>query len=412
MEKSALISLILELRARLGMVVILQKKIEGVNQRFETFKSQREQNERLCRSPLMDPIEKHRTQREAVFKKEKDDALAAYENSCRTLYFNLWKKEQKKHQLWKSLNIVGIALFALLFPILSFLALMYLLRVQSFSNVDDMFLIEIFAALPGLFRSLMVILLMIIGAVVWTSFFVEVIRLFKFNFPSLVIDREVDQKNQINKELKQRFDEQCAGIRDEPEMKTLYANYLKGKEECKVKFDTQQRELVSQIQTMVQAKQTIYQQTQKQFSSLIGENDWIYLDQILYFLVSNRADTLKEALNLVDSQMHHAELLKTIQKVGEYVTQTISKQISQLGVAFQERMDHMDQKVLSLENNLDYKLNLVSEQMQMMQQQHIEAIEGLRYTTKVASMEFAREAREGFDKTVDELRYIGNQMRE
>lgn len=412
MEKSALISLILELRARLGMVVILQKKIEDVNQRFETFKSQREQNERLCRSPLMDPIEKHRTQREAVFKKEKDDALAAYENSCRALYFNLWKKEQKKHQLWKSLNIVGIALFALLFPILSFLAFMYLLRVQSFSNVDDMFLIEIFAALPGLFRSLMVILLMIIGAVVWTSFFVEVIRLFKFNFPSLVIDREVDQKNQKNKELKQRFDAQCAGIRDEPEMKTLYANYLKGKEECKVKFDTQQRELVSQIQTMVQAKQTIYQQTQKQFSSLIGENDWIYLDQILYFLVSNRADTLKEALNLVDSQMHHAELLKTIQKVGEYVTQTISKQISQLGVAFQERMDHMDQKVLSLENNLDYKLNLVSEQMQMMQQQHIEAIEGLRYTTKVASMEFAREAREGFDKTVDELRYIGNQMRE
>lgn len=73
-----------------------------------------------------------------------------------------------------------------------------------------------------------------------------------------------------------------------------------------------------------------YNALQAEFNSFIDERDWQYLDLIIYYFETRRADTVKEALHLVDREIQTQRIQQTIIAAAEQICHTISAGFARL----------------------------------------------------------------------------------
>ena len=66
------------------------------------------------------------------------------------------------------------------------------------------------------------------------------------------------------------------------------------------------------------------------YGSLLSVSDWIDLDLIIYYMETNRADDIKEALQLKDRQRQNDELVRAVNNAGKSISDTISRGFSQM----------------------------------------------------------------------------------
>lgn len=59
------------------------------------------------------------------------------------------------------------------------------------------------------------------------------------------------------------------------------------------------------------------------YSQVLDERDWKYLDLVIYYFESGRAKTMQEALIQVDKQVRHEELIETIESATRQICRTI-----------------------------------------------------------------------------------------
>ena len=69
----------------------------------------------------------------------------------------------------------------------------------------------------------------------------------------------------------------------------------------------------------------------KEFNGLLDIRDWENLDLIIYFYETGRADSIKEALQLVDVERRNNELIKSIQRASNEICSTIQSSVKVLG---------------------------------------------------------------------------------
>ena len=93
----------------------------------------------------------------------------------------------------------------------------------------------------------------------------------------------------------------------------------------------------------------LYSALQFGYSSMLSESDWSNLDLIIYYLETNRADTIKEALQLLDEEIRTQRIEQSISRASDGIRQM-------LGVGFASL-----QKSLSVSyEGLSNKLNNIS----------------------------------------------------
>jgi len=73
-----------------------------------------------------------------------------------------------------------------------------------------------------------------------------------------------------------------------------------------------------------------YENLVKKYSSVIHESDFENLDYILYLLETGRADTKKEALQLVDEERRNERLVEAVEHSAVYITANFSMIIHNL----------------------------------------------------------------------------------
>lgn len=70
---------------------------------------------------------------------------------------------------------------------------------------------------------------------------------------------------------------------------------------------------------------------EQEYNNLLTVSDWENLDYIIYLFVTRRADSMKEALHLLDEQKRTEMIVETLESSSNYLAQHISGAISQLG---------------------------------------------------------------------------------
>lgn len=106
----------------------------------------------------------------------------------------------------------------------------------------------------------------------------------------------------------------------------LYNAYLAAHEKAVVIL----RKRNEQIAPLKEVCSEFYLALQKQFSHIIDDRDWKNLDLVVFELETRRADTIKEALQLVDRELQTERLEKTITLAAEQICREIKQGFSQL----------------------------------------------------------------------------------
>lgn len=131
------------------------------------------------------------------------------------------------------------------------------------------------------------------------------------------------------------------------------------------------------LQTAAQSREMceqIYSELTTAYGEILDERDWQYVDMYIYLYETDRADSKKEALQLIDRYEHDKILTETIEKAGREVRISIENGLSrlqssmencfrglseQLNIMHSETMLKMDRMVGQLDN-MNYGLGIMS----------------------------------------------------
>lgn len=198
--------------------------------------------------------------------------------------------------------------------------------------------------------------------------------------------------------------EQKARIKDtEDSIKALkgeLSGYLLRKNEAKKGYDkssaiASQRKAAFEKDKAVLAKlsQAMYERLVAQFKSVLDIRDWKYIDLIIFYFESGRADTLKEALQQVDRRVQTDEIVKEIRIAGQNISATIrmsmnelrgdlNKSFAKLSVQLAEQ--HRE-KMVALDgiNSNIAKTNESIEKLQIANEKNAESLEKLSSATNL-----------------------------
>lgn len=94
-----------------------------------------------------------------------------------------------------------------------------------------------------------------------------------------------------------------------------------------IKKDTHQNNILS----ISYRANSIYEALEKEYGDFLDTRDWANLDLVIYYLEAKRADTLKEALILLENRMQFEDLKSLIVNATNAIGQTINNQTKVLG---------------------------------------------------------------------------------
>lgn len=113
----------------------------------------------------------------------------------------------------------------------------------------------------------------------------------------------------------------------------------------------------------------VYNALKKLTASLITERDWGDLDLVIYYFETGRAETIKEALQLVDRQKQTDAIIYAIEQVGNEISNMISTATVALMKTIKYACDEIVDNIRAVNANLSeltHKVNVISDKTDML----------------------------------------------
>ena len=134
--------------------------------------------------------------------------------------------------------------------------------------------------------------------------------------------------NDCNKELTD-LEGQLRKARSDLNKYNLDIQNIKASREILKQNDEENMPILSGIKRNSNA---IYASLQKSFNKMLDERDWQYLDFIIYYLETGRAESIKEALQLLDAEKRTDRIVGAIKEAAESICSTIERVASRISV--------------------------------------------------------------------------------
>ena len=74
----------------------------------------------------------------------------------------------------------------------------------------------------------------------------------------------------------------------------------------------------------------MYKSIVKLYGKILNERDWKYLDLIIYYFETGRADTAKEALQLVEREVQTRRIINAVEQSARYIVGAIERAVEQI----------------------------------------------------------------------------------
>lgn len=135
----------------------------------------------------------------------------------------------------------------------------------------------------------------------------------------------------------------------------------------------------SAVKTEKEAAEVVYEELGEEYAKLLDPRDWKYLDLVIFYLETGRADSMKEALQLLEREVQTQRIIGAIQEASARICRTIasaaaviSSQLntisSQLSTVISQQQTQIGQNqrliaAADMQNALLNKANATSEQL-------------------------------------------------
>lgn len=107
------------------------------------------------------------------------------------------------------------------------------------------------------------------------------------------------------------------------------------------------------IKPLVQSCNVYYRALLEQFSPILDERDWQHLDLVIYELETRRADTIKEALQLVDRELQTERIERTIGEATKAICYTLQRGFAALQQSIQVCCGRICDRLDTISSQLD-----------------------------------------------------------
>lgn len=107
------------------------------------------------------------------------------------------------------------------------------------------------------------------------------------------------------------------------------------------------------IKPMVQSCNIFYKALLEQFSPLLDERDWQHLDLVIYELETRRADSVKEALQLVDRELQTERIERTVGEAAKAICYTLARGFTVLQQSIKICCDKICDRLDTISSQLD-----------------------------------------------------------
>ncbi len=116
----------------------------------------------------------------------------------------------------------------------------------------------------------------------------------------------------------------------------------------------------AEVVPIINMNDALYAALQKKYSYIIDERDWKYLDLVIYYFETGRADTMKEALQLVERETQTQRIIEAVNEATDRICRAI----------------HMAANRISAQlNNISSQLTTIAMQQQVQIAQNCRLIE-------------------------------------
>lgn len=101
-----------------------------------------------------------------------------------------------------------------------------------------------------------------------------------------------------------------------------YVQSISGKYQAQAQ--TVSNELTTSLKAVKSTYEKLYSALEKEFSALLDPRDWKYVDLVIFYFETGRAESMKEALQLVEREVQTQRIVGAIEMASERVCRTIA----------------------------------------------------------------------------------------
>ncbi len=143
-----------------------------------------------------------------------------------------------------------------------------------------------------------------------------------------------------------------------------------------------------QISPIIHTNQALYMALQNQYSHIIDERDWQYLDLVIYYLETGRADTIKEALLLVDKEMQTQRIIQAINDATNRICTAIHAAANRISaqlnkISSQLTMITAQQQIMIAQNN--YMIGVADMQNALLKKANVSSEQLMKDVSRIRS---------------------------
>lgn len=106
------------------------------------------------------------------------------------------------------------------------------------------------------------------------------------------------------------------------------------------------------------------------YDSWLSESDWENVDLLIYYLDTGRADTLKEALGMVDRQRQTNQIFEAISVASRAIQSTIQSATMRLATAMEESFTLISKQIGAMSKNINRLGNITAEGQRVQNEQN------------------------------------------
>ena len=155
------------------------------------------------------------------------------------------------------------------------------------------------------------------------------VKVFTYESSSKDADRLANEKYKADKTAKQ-LRERIKYLENLPDKTSEYLGLIPLGQQAVDERKKLREKANSSMQPLMQIAIATVKTLENLYSKTLDQRDWMYLDLIIYYIETNRADTIKEALSMVDRERQTQQIVASVQQATNAICQTISSETSTL----------------------------------------------------------------------------------
>lgn len=193
---------------------------------------------------------------------------------------------------------------------------------------------------------------------------------------------------------------------NERQLKVAYSNELK----CLTETEQLSKQETQNQSEITQHADRVYKALKEAYSSILMEQDWCNIDLLIFYFITGRVDTLKEALQYVDKERQTQRIEQAVRDASIQIRSAIGEAASYLGNILEDSFGRLNAKMNAIAvgiSSLHSSIGSLNSQVSRSNAINSEILKSSELNSALLA-----KANKNSDELTNELKYMKNRFYE